>query len=255
MTAPESGTSLNNRQKPRPVPAHVAIIMDGNGRWATSRGLPRISGHEAGTENIRRITSAAGELGIQYLTLWAFSTENWRRPKDEVEGILRILSDAIDVETAALHERGARLRHIGSLQGLSPELQESIGNAIELTRNNQAITLTLAFNYGGRAEIVRAVQRIVEDGIPADQITEEVIDRYLYTHDMPDPDLVIRTSGEFRTSNFLIWQAAYAEYYFTPVLWPDFAPEHLQQAVSDYQNRERRFGGIGQKASSDDPRA
>jgi undecaprenyl diphosphate synthase len=150
---------------------------------------------------------------------------------------------------------GARLRHIGSLHGLSPELQESIGNAIHLTRDNEAITLTLAFNYGGRAEIVRAVQRIVEDGIPAGQITEEVIDRYLYTHDMPDPDLVIRTSGEFRTSNFLIWQAAYAEYYFTPVLWPDFAPEHLQKAVSDYQNRERRFGGIGQKASSDEPLA
>lgn len=226
--------------------------MDGNGRWATSRGLPRISGHEAGTENIRRITSAAGELGIKYLTLWAFSTENWRRPRDEVEGILRILSDAIDVETEALHQRGAQLRHIGSLDGLSPELQDSIRNSIHLTRNNDAIVLTLAFNYGGRTEIARAVQRMIADGIPAEHVTEELISSYLYTHDIPDPDLVVRTSGEFRTSNFLIWQAAFAEYHITPVFWPDFGPEHLQHAVEDYQHRERRFGGIGQRTSSDE---
>jgi undecaprenyl diphosphate synthase len=244
---------VNNAPALRPVPTHVAIIMDGNGRWATSRGLPRIAGHEAGTENIRRITSAAGELGIKYLTLWAFSTENWRRPKDEVEGILRILSDAIDAETAALHERGAQLRHIGSLEGLSPELQQSIQNAIELTRNNDRIVLTLAFNYGGRAEIVRAVQRIVADGVRPEDVTEDLITSYLYTHDMPEPDLVIRTSGEFRTSNFLLWQAAYAEYHFTPVLWPDFNAEHLRQAVEDYQVRERRFGGIGHRSSSIDP--
>ena len=252
MDVPESGTRLNNENAPRPVPAHVAIIMDGNGRWATSRGLPRLSGHEAGTENIRRITTAAGELGVKYLTLWAFSTENWKRPKDEVEGILQILSDAIDVETSALHERGAQLRHIGSLEGLSPDLSESIRNAVNLTRDNDAIVLTLAFNYGGRAEIVRAVQRIVEDGAPADRITDELISRYLYTADMPDPDLVIRTSGEFRTSNFLIWQAAYAEWHFTPVLWPDFDAEHLRQAIEDYQHRERRFGGIGSPSRSSD---
>jgi undecaprenyl diphosphate synthase len=250
MAASDSGTSLNSNAAKRPVPNHVAIIMDGNGRWATSRGLPRISGHEAGTENIRRITSAAGELGIKYLTLWAFSTENWRRPRDEVEGILRILSDAIDVETEELHQRGAQLRHIGSMDGLSPDLQQSIRNAIELTKNNDAIVLTLAFNYGGRAEIVRAVRRIVADGIPEEDVTEELIGRYLYTLDMPDPDLVIRTSGEYRTSNFLIWQAAYAEYHFTPVLWPDFNAEHLQKAVEDYQIRERRFGGIGHRPTS-----
>lgn len=243
---------MNSEKAPRPVPEHVAIIMDGNGRWATSRGLPRLSGHEAGTENIRRITSAAGELGIKYLTLWAFSTENWRRPKDEVEGILRILSDAIEVETAELHQRGAQLRHIGSLHGLSPELQQAIENAIELTRDNNAIVLTLAFNYGGRAEIVRAVQRIVEDGVPADQVTDHLISSYMYTQEMPDPDLVIRTSGEFRTSNFLIWQAAYAEWHFTPVLWPDFDSNHLRQAIEDYQHRERRFGGIGQRPGSPD---
>lgn len=244
---------MNTEKTPRPVPEHVAIIMDGNGRWATSRGLPRLSGHEAGTENIRRITSAAGELGIKYLTLWAFSTENWRRPKDEVEGILRILSDSIEGETEELHQRGAQLRHIGSLDGLAPELQQSISDAIELTRNNEAIVLTLAFNYGGRAEIVRAVQRIVEDGIPADQITDELLSSYMYTRDMPDPDLVIRTSGEFRTSNFLIWQAAYAEWHFTPILWPDFGADELRQAIEDYQHRERRFGGIGKRPGSPDP--
>ncbi|MEX2426605.1 MAG: polyprenyl diphosphate synthase [Thermomicrobiaceae bacterium] len=253
MSNSGSGFSPDSRSAPRPVPAHVAIIMDGNGRWATSRGLPRISGHEAGTENIRRITSAAGDLGIKYLTLWAFSTENWRRPRDEVDGILRILSDAIDVETEALHERGAQLRHIGSLEGLSPELQNSIRNAVHLTRDNDTIVLTLAFNYGGRTEIARAVQRIVADGVPAEQITEALISSYLYTSDMPDPDLIVRTSGEFRTSNFLIWQAAFSEYHITPVLWPDFKPEHLQQAVEDYQHRERRFGGIGHRATSDEP--
>jgi undecaprenyl diphosphate synthase len=252
MTTPDAGTSLNKSRSPRPVPEHVAIIMDGNGRWATSRGLPRLSGHEAGTENIRRITSAAGEIGIKYLTLWAFSTENWRRPKDEVEGILQILSHAIEVETRELHQRGAQLRHIGSLDGLSPDLRDSIQNAIELTKNNDAIVLTLAFNYGGRAELVRAIQRIVEDGVPEDQVTEDLVSSYLYTTAMPDPDLVIRTSGEFRTSNFLIWQAAYAEWHFTPVLWPDFDADHLRQAVEDYQHRERRFGGIGPHSDSHD---
>lgn len=247
----DTGRARKPEGNPIVKPAHVAIIMDGNGRWATSRGLPRIAGHEAGTENIRRVTSAAGELGINYLTLWAFSTENWRRPREEVEGILRILSDAIEVETQALHERGARLNHIGSLEGLSPELQDSIRNAVELTRNNTAIVLTLAFNYGGRAEIVRAVRRIVEDGVPAESISEDLISEYLFTHDMPEPDLVIRTSGEFRTSNFLIWQAAYAEWHFTPVLWPDFSEEHLRQAVDDYQHRERRFGGIGNRSSDE----
>jgi undecaprenyl diphosphate synthase len=222
--------------------------MDGNGRWATSRGLPRIAGHEAGTENIRRITSAAGEIGIKYLTLWAFSTENWRRPREEVEGILRILSGAIDSETQALHEKGAQLRHIGSLDGLNEHLRASIENAIELTKDNTTIVLTLAFNYGGRAEMIHAIQRIIRDAIAPEDIDEALIERYLYTSGMPEPDLIIRTSGEFRTSNFLLWQAAYAEYHFTPVLWPDFGPEELRQAIDDYQHRERRFGGIGTPA-------
>lgn len=226
------------------IPDHVGIIMDGNGRWAKQRGLPRIAGHEAGTENIRRITTRAAEVGIRYLTLWAFSTENWRRPRDEVEGILSILARAIDSETIELHRQGARLQHIGSLEGLSPELCQSIHDAIELTRDNTRITLTLAFNYGGRAEIVSAVRAIVEEGIPAERITEETIADHLFTARMPDPDLIIRTSGEFRTSNFLIWQAAYAEYVFCPVLWPDFGPADLDAAVAEFGRRERRFGGL-----------
>ncbi len=242
---PEQPESINGSAgSGRAVPRHVAIIMDGNGRWATKRGLPRISGHEAGTENIRRITGEAGTIGIRYLTLWAFSTENWSRPRDEVEGILRILAEAISSETEELNRRGAQLRHIGSLEGLEPELQAAIKDSIHLTRNNTEIVLTLAFNYGGRAELVRAIRKIVEDGVPADDIDEHLISRYLYTADMPDPDLIIRTSGEFRTSNFLLWQAAYAEYYFTPTLWPDFGPEDLKRAVNEYRHRDRRFGGI-----------
>ncbi len=226
------------------IPDHIGIIMDGNGRWAKQRGLPRIAGHEAGTENIRRITTRAAELGIRYLTLWAFSTENWRRPRDEVEGILNILAKAIESETAELHRQGARLQHIGRLEGLSTELCQSIHDAIDLTRNNSRITLTLAFNYGGRAEIVRAVRAIVAAGIPAEQISEETVSAHLFTAAMPDPDLIIRTSGEYRTSNFLIWQAAYAEYVFSPVLWPDFGPDDLDDAVAEFGRRERRFGGL-----------
>jgi undecaprenyl diphosphate synthase len=236
--------SNDDIESTRRVPRHVALIMDGNGRWARERGLPRIAGHQAGTENIRRITTRAAELGIEYLTLWAFSTENWRRPKDEVDGILQLLANAIETETGELHRQGARLEHIGSLEGLSPELAQSVRDAIYLTRNNTRICLTLAFNYGGRAEIVSAIQRIVADGINPEEITEETVNRYLYTAGMPDPDLIVRTSGEMRTSNFLIWQAAYAEYHFTPVYWPAFGPADLDAAVADYLGRERRFGGL-----------
>jgi undecaprenyl diphosphate synthase len=226
------------------VPRHVAIIMDGNGRWAAQRGLPRIEGHERGTDNIRRITYTAGDLGIKYLTLWAFSTENWRRPADEIQGIMRILGEVIDRETAELHQQGAQLRHIGSLDGLSPDLREAVLGAIDLTKNNDRLVLTLAFNYGGRSEIVTAVRRLVESGIPASEIDEAAIERFLYTVDLPDPDLIVRTSGEVRMSNFLIWQAAYAELYFSPVLWPDFGPDHLREAVIDFGRRERRFGDV-----------
>ena len=232
------------------IPRHVAIIMDGNGRWAAKRGLPRIAGHERGTDNIRRITFTAGEIGIKYLTLWAFSTENWRRPADEIQGIMRILGDVIERETEELHRQGARLQHIGSLEGLSQELRESVLGAIDLTKNNDRLVLTLAFNYGGRREIVRAVRRIVEAGIPPEQIDEATIERFLYTADLPDPDLIVRTSGEVRMSNFLIWQAAYAELYFSPVLWPDFGPDHLREAVLAFSHRERRFGRVSAAGAS-----
>ncbi len=231
-------------------PAHVAIIMDGNGRWAAKQGLPRIAGHERGTENIRRITNAAAEAGIHYLTLWAFSTENWSRPLEEVSGIMRLLGEALDRETMELHRQGAQLRHIGRLDGLAPDLRKSVEDAIELTRNNDRLVLTLAFDYGGRQEMVRAVQEIARAGIPPEEIDEATISRHLFTRDIPDPDLVIRTSGEHRMSNFLIWQAAYAELHFSPVFWPEFGPEHLQAALDDYATRERRFGNISADAAS-----
>jgi undecaprenyl diphosphate synthase len=232
------------------VPQHVAIVMDGNGRWATRRGLPRVAGHEAGTENIRPITRKAAELGIKYLTVWAFSTENWRRPPEEVEAILGILARSVSTETEALHRENVRINHIGSLEPLDPVLRYAIEDAIELTRDNTRITLTIAFNYGGRAEIVQAVRRIIADGVAPEDVNDELIERYLYTADMPAPDLIIRTSGEQRVSNFLIWQGAYAEYLFTPKLWPDFGPEDLACAVEEFANRERRFGGLGPSSAA-----
>ena len=229
---------------PALVPHHVAIIMDGNGRWAAQRGLDRLQGHERGTDNIRRITFTAGQLGITHLTLWAFSTENWSRPAEEVQGILRILSDAITSETEELHKQGARLWHIGELDALEPDLRQSVRDAIDLTRHNTGITLTLAFNYGGRREIVHAVQQIVRDGLDPARIDEAAIRDRLYTPELPDADLIIRTSGEYRMSNFLLWQGAYAEFFFSPKFWPDFAPDDLVEAVRDYSRRERRFGAL-----------
>lgn len=229
---------------PARVPQHVAIIMDGNGRWASQRGLARLEGHEAGTENIRRITHAAGELGIRYLTLWAFSAENWRRPKEEVEGILNILSRAIETETDELHRQGAQLRHIGDLGSLSPELREAIQGAITRTQDNDKLVLTLAFNYGGRQELLRAIRDIVASGVSPDDIDEALVERHLYTRDLPDPDLIVRTSGEYRLSNFLCWQGAYSELHFCNTLWPDFSPQDLEAAVRDYASRERRFGAV-----------
>jgi len=224
------------------VPSHLAIIMDGNGRWARQRGLPRLAGHRAGTENIRPVLEACVEYGVKMLTIWAFSTENWGRPEAEVRGLLRILRDTIDRQLSELHANGVRLRHIGRLDRLPRGLQDRVRDAIALTENNERITLNVAFDYGGRAEILQAVQRIIEDGIAPEQVDETLFSRYLYTADLPDPDLIIRTSGEFRASNFMIWQAAYAEYYVTPTYWPDFGKEELYQALLDYSQRERRFG-------------
>ena len=234
---------------PSRVPQHVAIIMDGNGRWASQRGMARIEGHEAGTENIRRVTFAAGRLGIRYLTLWAFSSENWRRPREEVDGILNILSRAIITETEELDRQGAQLRHIGDLGSLEPTLQNSIRGAIERTRDNEKLVLTLAFNYGGRQELVHAMREIIASGVDPAEITENMVSQHLFTSDLPDPDLIIRTSGECRLSNFLIWQGAYSELFFCPTLWPDFGPEHLEEAVLDYARRERRFGALSESSA------
>lgn len=226
------------------VPTHVAIIMDGNGRWAQARGLPRLMGHRAGVDNIRPLLNAAVEFGIQYLTVYAFSTENWDRPIDEVRGLMGILEQTIQRETPELHKNGVRIRHLGRTDRLSAKLVKLIADAVALTANNTRLTLNVAFNYGGRAEIIDAVKKIVADGVPADQITEELFTRYLYTADIPDPDLVIRTAGEMRLSNYLIWQSAYAEYYSTPTYWPDFGKQELYNALLAYGSRERRFGKV-----------
>ncbi len=224
------------------VPYHLAIIMDGNGRWAKSRGMPRLAGHKAGVENLRRVLRACGEFGIKILTLYAFSTENWGRPESEIRGLLNILETVIDHELDDLDANGVQLRHLGKLDGLSPMLQSKVREAIERTRNNDRLTLNIAFNYGGRDEIIQAIRRIVADGIPADQIDDVLFSHYLYTSGEPDPDLIVRTSGELRVSNFLIWQGAYAEYYATPTYWPDFDKEELRKALIHYNGRERRFG-------------
>jgi len=225
------------------LPHHVAIILDGNGRWAEKRGLPRLSGHRAGVRNLRRILKALGKYGIEYVTLYAFSTENWNRPADEVNGIFGILTEVVGREARELHKNGVKIRHIGRLEGLPEKVQKSIEKAIKLTENNLGMTLAVALNYGGRAEILDAIRRIGDDKIPLGNIDENVFSKYLYTTGLPDVDLVIRTSGEMRTSNFLIWQAAYSEYYFTPVLWPDFDEAELEKALLAYSQRQRRFGG------------
>jgi len=218
--------------------------MDGNGRWAQQRGLPRLAGHRAGTENIRRVLTGCVEYGIQVLTIYAFSTENWKRPEQEVKGLMSIFARVIDRELDELHREGVQLRHVGRLEGISDSLATKVHHAIDLTKNNDRIILNVAFNYGGRTEIVDAVRRIIRDGIPAEEVSEELISCYLYTTDCPDPDLIIRTSGEFRTSNFLLWQAAYAEYYVTPTYWPDFDKEQLYKALLTYSQRNRRFGQV-----------
>jgi undecaprenyl diphosphate synthase len=226
------------------IPNHVAVIMDGNGRWAKSRGLPRLAGHRAGTENLRAIIRACVEFGIHYLTIYAFSTENWGRPTDEVQGLMLILEDVIDKELNELHEEGVQLRHIGRLESLKPALREKVLHAIDLTKDNDRLVLCVAFNYGGRDEIVCAIRKIIEDGVHPDAVNDELVASYLFTAGVPDPDLIIRTSGEMRVSNFLIWQGAYSEWYVTPTYWPDFDKGELYKALQDYDQRERRFGRL-----------
>ncbi len=225
-------------------PQHVAIIMDGNGRWAKKRGLPRLVGHNAGGNNIRPVVKIFADHGVKYLTLYMFSTENWNRPRIEVAGLLSLLAKKIDQETQAFHRENIRLVHLGRLDRLSKRLREKVQSAVELTKNNTGLTLCLAFDYGGRDEIVQAVKRIADAGIPADNIDESMFAQYLYCPDIPDPDLVIRTASESRLSNFLIWEAAYSEFYFTQVLWPDFGLKDVEEALSEYKRRQRRFGRI-----------
>jgi len=225
-------------------PQHVAIIMDGNGRWAKKHHLPRPAGHNAGSANIRPVVKIFADYGVKYLTLYMFSTENWNRPRIEVAGLLSLLARKIDRETRAFHKENIRLVHLGRLDRLSQKLREKVLAAVELTKNNTGLTLCLAFDYGGRDEIIQAARRIASAGIPVDNIDESVFVRYLYSTDIPNPDLVIRTGGEHRLSNFLLWQAAYSELYFTPVLWPDFSLKDVEEALSEYKRRQRRFGKI-----------
>jgi undecaprenyl diphosphate synthase len=227
---------------PEKIPVHIAIIMDGNGRWARKRGLPRLAGHRAGTENLRQIIEACVEFGVKYLTIYAFSTENWGRPVDEVEGLMNIFDDVFIRELDEMDRQGVQLRHVGRLEGVKPSFVKKIKNGEEQTKDNNRLVLNVAFNYGGRDELVHAVKKIVADGLTPDEIDMETFEKYLFTSGSPDPDLVIRTSGEQRISNFLLWQSAYSEWCFPEVFWPDFDREALLEAIIDYSQRDRRFG-------------
>ena len=228
------------------APHHVGIIMDGNGRWAVQRHLPRLAGHQAGVDNIRRILECSVEHGIEVLTIYAFSTENWHRPPDEVRGLMRLLGLTIRRQLNELNENGVQIRHSGRTDGIDQRLQEQIRHAVEVTRHNDRIILNVAFNYGGRGEILDAVRNLMLDGIDPRDLSEDLMSRYLYTSDLPDPDLIIRTGGEWRLSNYLIWQAANAEYYATDTYWPDFDEEELRKALAEFASRERRFGRVHQ---------
>ncbi len=226
------------------VPRHVAIIMDGNGRWAESREMSRSEGHRAGVANIRRTIKAFAEAGVEYLTLYAFSTENWGRPIDEVDALISIMLDVIGPESENLHEQGVRIKHIGSLDRLPQNLRDAIVNTIEMTKHNDRLTLCVAFNYGSRTEILDAVRKMLADGVEPESVDENLFATYLDTAGIPDPDLIVRTAGEMRLSNFLLWQAAYSEFYCTSALWPDFDELEVEKALQSYARRERRFGRL-----------
>lgn len=223
--------------EPHHIPRHIALIMDGNGRWASWQRLPRVVGHRAGTRHIHELVAECIELGVQYLTLYAFSTENWNRPYDEVTGMIQVLSQFIDNDVHKLHEMGVHLRHLGREERVDAAVLRKIRSALDLTRSNQRLTLAIAFNYGGRGDIIDAVRAMMVEGVPLHAITEQTVARYLSTTGIPDPDLVIRTSGEQRLSNFLLWETARSDYWSTPTLWPDFRAEHLRQAVREYAER------------------
>jgi len=239
---------LKNKIDSDKLPVHIAIIMDGNGRWAKKRRLPRNIGHKEGAEAIRNVVLFANEIGIKHLTVYAFSTENWNRPKDEVDGLMKLLTEFLDKFNKEFGDKNIRIRHIGEPSALSPEIQEKIRTVQEKTRGNTGLSFNVALNYGGRLEIVQAVKKIIKEvnngKIREEDIDENLISQYTFTKDIPDPDLIIRTSGECRLSNFMLWQSAYSEYLFDQVLWPDFKEEHLIEAISEFQNRKRRYGGI-----------
>ena len=237
---------------PPGAPAHVAIIMDGNGRWAASRGLPRVEGHRRGVEAVRRTVRAAIEIGLRYLTIYSFSSENWRRPADEITDLMGLLRRFVRHDLADLHRNGVRVRVIGAREGLSPDIRDLLAEAENRTRGNRGLTLVVAFNYGARQELARAAAQIARDvaegRLDPRAVDEAAFARRLDTDGIPDPDLLIRTSGEQRLSNFLLWQAAYAELVFTPVLWPDFDRAALEAAIAEFRLRDRRFGGLSARA-------
>ncbi|GAB6170113.1 isoprenyl transferase [Clostridium carnis] len=230
------------------IPKHIAIIMDGNGRWAKAKKLPRTMGHKAGVETIRRIVKESDKLGIKYITLYAFSTENWKRPQEEVSALMKLLVEYLKNELEELNRNGVVIRILGDIKKLPKDAQDEVNSAIESTKNNKGIVMNIAFNYGGRDEIIRAVKSVSQDVkrgiIESNEINESLFEKYLYTKDTPDPDLIIRPSGEQRISNFLLWQCAYSEFWYSNVCWPDFKEEHLHKAIYDYQNRDRRYGGV-----------
>lgn len=225
------------------LPKHIAIIMDGNGRWAQKRGLPRTLGHKAGVEALKKIIQACLEFKINILTVYAFSTENWKRPKDEVNALIKLLNDYLEHEIQDLHKNNIKLNILGDLSSFSQDTRTKILRAIDLTKKNNKLILNICLNYGGRSEIVNAVRNILENP-PSNKIDEDFFKNFLYTRDLPDPDLLIRTGGEYRLSNFLLWQCAYTELYFTDVFWPDFNKDELYKAIKNFQKRVRRFGGL-----------
>ena len=234
---------FKKKQAERALPTHIAIIMDGNGRWAKKRGMPRSAGHVAGAKTFKNIARYCNKIGLKYLTVYAFSTENWKRPEDEVNGIMNLLRDYLkDAEN--FKDENIRVRFIGDLEPLADDIKALIEKNEKGSADATGLNLNIAINYGGRDEITKAVQKIVGSGISADSITEDTISQNLYTAGMPDPDFIIRPSGEYRLSNYLIWQSAYAEYWFSDVLWPDFTPKHLEQAIEEFNKRNRRFGGV-----------
>jgi undecaprenyl diphosphate synthase len=226
------------------LPTHIAIVPDGNGRWAEQRNLPRLDGHQVGAENMHRMVNYLSDYPIKYVTLYGFSTENWSRPEEEVNGLFQILANFIEDTLPEINQKDIKLRHLGRLEKLPKNLQSAINTAVEVTRNNTRMTLSVAFNYGGRAEIVDAVRRIISKGISPQNVDEELFSNYLYTAGLPNVDLLIRTGDELRLSNFLIWQTSYSEYHFTKVLWPDFGKKDIEKALLSYSRRQRRFGGL-----------